>query len=84
MKTNGKPRDRPNFYSIIPNVDGTVDVHLRPEVTVYDVCGVWEYDVRVIIVRGINPCDPVYCGDLESHIRAHFAAWCQIGEVIYL
>lgn len=75
------PRDHPKkFYEIVPTSDGTVDVFLRPEVTVYDTdTGVKEYDVRVRVVRGVVPWD-----GLEDDIRARFDAWCETAEVIDL
>lgn len=75
------PRDHPKkFYEIVHNGDGTVDVFLRPEVTVYDTdTGVKEYDVRVRVVRGVMPWD-----GLEDDIRARFDAWCESAEVIDL
>lgn len=75
------PRDHPKkFYEIVPTGDGTVDVFLRPEVTVYDTdTGVKEYDVRVRVVRGVVPWD-----GLEDDIRARFDAWCNSAEVIDL
>ncbi len=76
------PRDHPGkkFYEIVPTGDGTVDVFLRPEVTVYDTdAGVKEYDVRVRVVRGVVPWD-----GLEDDIRARFDAWCEAAEVIDL
>lgn len=76
------PRDHPGrkFYEIVPGSNGTVDVFLRPEVTVYDTdTGVKEYDVRVRVVRGIVPFP-----GLEDDIRARFDAWCDSAEVIDL
>lgn len=76
------PRDHPGrkFYEIAPTGDGTVDVYLRPEVTVYDTdMGVKEYDVRVRVVRGVVPWD-----GMEDDIRARFDAWCETAEVIDL
>lgn len=68
------------FYTIQDNEDGTVDVYLMPEVSVYPIPdGFKEYDVRVRVVRGVVPTE-----DLESDIRARFAAWCESGEVINL
>lgn len=75
------PRDHPKkFYEIVLGSNGTVDVFLRPEVTVYDTdTGVKEYDVRVRVVRGVVPWD-----GLEDDIRARFDAWCDSAEVIDL
>lgn len=75
------PRDHPKkFYEIVHGSNGTVDVFLRPEVTVYDTdMGVKEYDVRVRVVRGVMPWD-----GLEDDIRARFDSWCESAEVIDL
>ena len=61
-----------SFYRIIKNADKTADVYLMP------------YPAETRIVRGVNPNDPAFCGGLEAHIRAHYAAWLEIGEVINL
>lgn len=79
-----KPRDRPirsrNQYSIVPQVDGTVDVYLCPEVQVYHTdLGIREYDMTVRLVRGVIPWD-----GLEEDIRARYQAWCDSAEVINL
>ena len=74
---NGNPR---RFYAINDNGDGTVDVYLMPDVTVYPTeDGFKEYDVSVRIVRGVVPWD-----GLEQDIRARFMAWCESAEVIDL
>lgn len=81
-KARPLPRDHPRgkFYEIVSGDGGTVDVYLRPEVTVYDTdMGVKEYDVRVRVVRGVVPWD-----GLEDDIRARFYAWCETAEVIDL
>lgn len=79
-----KPRDRPIIsrkpYSIVPQVDGTVDVYLRPEVRVYHTdLGIREFDITVRLIRGIIPWD-----GLEDDIRARYQAWCDSAEVIDL
>lgn len=63
-----------SFYRIIENGDGTADILLKPGFGIDRAC----------IVRGVNPDDPAFCGGLEAHIRAHYAAWLEIGEVINL
>lgn len=78
------PRDHPmvrrNQYSIVPQVDGTVDVYLRPEVQVYHTdLGIREFDMTVRLVRGVIPWD-----GLEEDIRARYQAWCDSAEVINL
>lgn len=77
------PRDEPSgrkYYEIMPNDDGTVDVYLAPDVTVYDTdIGIKEYDVQMLVVKGVIPWD-----GLEEDIRARYDAWCDSAEVIYL
>ena len=71
---------RHQFYSINENDDGTVDVILRP--TVYPLTtpeGQTDYDISIIIVRGIIPWDGI-----EDDIRARYSSWCQTGETVYL
>lgn len=68
------------FYAINEKDDGTVDVYLMPDVTIYPTeDGFREYDISVRIVRGVVPWD-----GLEEDIRARFRAWCESGEVIDL
>jgi len=73
------------FYSIVASGEGIVDVYLNPDLrpmTTED--GFTDYDITVLVVRGINPDDERFGGDLEGHIRAHYSAWCESGEMIYL
>jgi len=68
------------FYAIEEQPDGTVDVYLAPVVCVYDTdLGVREYDIRVRVVRGVEPWP-----ELEDDIRARYNAWCDSGEEIDL
>lgn len=81
-QSNHLPRDEPHgrtFYEIVPNDDGTVDVFLSPDVTVYDADGIKEYDIQMRIVRGIVPYEHI-----EEDIRARYRAWCESAEVINL
>lgn len=74
------PRDGPKrFYNLSENEDGTVDVYLAPDVTVYHTDEGTEYDVKLRVVRGIVPWP-----GLEDDIRARYQAWCESGEVIDL
>lgn len=88
MKTNqanAPPREGRHFYSIVPSGEGTVDVYLNPAIepmTTED--GITDFDIAVCVVRGVNPDDSRFGGDLEGHIRAHYDAWRDSGEVIYL
>lgn len=73
-------REGRRFYSIQTREDGAVDVYLLPRVypmTTED--GITDYDISVIVVRGVHPWDGI-----EEDIRARFQAWCESGEVIYL
>ena len=81
-RQNNLPRDEPHgrtFYEIVPNNDGTVDVYLSPDVTVYHSDDINEYDIQVRVVRGIVPYE-----HLEDDIRARYQAWCESAEVINL
>lgn len=77
------PRDEPHgrkYYEIMPNDDGTVDVYLAPDVTVYDTdIGIKEYDIQMLVVKGVIPWD-----GLEEDIRARYDAWCDSAEAINL
>ena len=42
------------------------------------------WTISVLAVRGIDPNDPRFGGDLEGHIRANYDAWCGLGETILL
>jgi hypothetical protein len=82
---NAPPCEGRHFYSIVPSGEGTVDVYLNPAIepmTTED--GITDYDIAVRMVRGVNPNDPQFGGDLEGHIRAHYDAWRDSGEMIYL
>lgn len=79
---SNQPRDHPGkrFYAIDPQEDGTVDVYLAPEVFTYETgIGVKEYDVKVRVVRGVEPWP-----EIEDDIRARYCAWCESGEEVYL
>ena len=74
------PATEMRFYYIQPNDDGTVDVYLNPDVTEYRTeDGHREYDIAVLVVRGIVPWD-----GLEDDIRSRFDDWCESGDRIYL
>lgn len=82
MNTNGNqpPGNGRQFYYILEQEDGTVDVYLRPDVipaTTED--GATDYDVAVLVVRGVEPFD-----GLEDDIRARYDKWCDSAEVVYL
>lgn len=79
------PMRRRQFYSIEERDDGTVDVFLNP--TAYMATtpeGFRDYDITITVVHNVDPDDSRFGGDLEGHIRAHYDAWCESGEVIYL
>ncbi len=74
-----------DFYRIAERGDGLVDVWLTPGEIVPimdDLTGRVDYGIRVRVVHGIDPEDPQWCGDLEEHIRMHYAAWLKSAEEI--
>lgn len=74
-----------DFYEIAERGDGLVDVVLTPGEVVPmrdDLTGRTDYGVRLMAVRGINPEDPQWQGNLEEHIRRHYAAWLESAEEI--
>ena len=74
------PLGRTEFYALVKQEDGTVDVYLTPDAHIYSTdAGVREYDMTVRIVRGVAPWD-----GLESDIRARYYAWCDSAEVVNL
>ncbi len=73
--TMHQPRDRPRqFYRIVPQADGSADVYLFPEAA--------DGNRALRVVRGVNPQDALFGGDLEGHIRAFFSCWLDSGETI--
>ena len=74
-----------DFYEIAERGDGLVDVVLTPGGVVPmrdDLTGRTDYGIRLMAVRGINPEDPQWDGNLEEHIRRHYAAWLESAEEI--
>ena len=86
-RNDGPPaekRGRP-FYRIIETHDGLCDVWLTPGEAVprYDnLTGRMDFNIRVLAMRGINPDDPQWGGELEEHIRRNYSAWIQSAEEI--
>lgn len=77
-------RGRP-FYRIIPARDGLVDIWLTPGTAVPildDLTGRTDYGFRLLAVRGIDPEDPGWGGDLEEHIRRNYEAWIESAEEV--
>lgn len=73
------------FYRIVQVHDGLVEIWLTPGEAVPmfdDLTGRFDYNIRVLMVRGINPKDPQWGGNLDEHIRRHYDAWVQSAEVI--
>lgn len=71
------------FYRIHRRSDGLADVWLSPGTAM----PVWpdgrmEFVIQVLAVEGIDPEDPQWEGDLEGHIRRHYADWVKSAEVI--
>ena len=78
-----KPLER--FYRIASSCDGLVDVYLTPgePVPMYDdLTGRMDFNIRLLAVGGIDPNDPQWEGDLEEHIRRHYAAWLESAKEI--
>ena len=75
------PRDHPSngkrLYTIVPQVDGTMDVYLLCPLCTTSACR--EQSITVRLIRGVVPWD-----GLEEDIRARYDAWCESGEVILL
>lgn len=79
-KANAPPDKGRRFYAIQPRDDGNVDVYLRPGVVPMTTPeGCTDYDISVIVVRGVEPWD-----GLEDDIRCRYDAWCDSGETIDL
>jgi len=79
----GQARAVCDFYRVTERGDGLVDVWLTPGEIVPimdDLTGRVDYGIRVRVVHGIDPEDPQWCGDLEEHIRRHYAAWLESAE----
>lgn len=73
------------FYRIIETHDGLVDVWLTPGQAVPatdDLTGRTDYNFRILAVRGINPKDEQWSGNLEEHIRRHYEDWIKSAEEI--
>lgn len=74
--TMHQPRDQPmQFYRIVPQADGSADVYLFPDAAT-------DGNRAFYVVRGVNPQDALFGGDLEGHVRAFFSAWVESGEMI--
>ena len=74
-----------HFYRIVPAGGGLVDVYLTPGevVPMFDnLSGRMDYGIKLLAVRGIDPKDPEWAGDLEEHIRRHYAKWLADAEEI--
>ena len=73
------------FYRIVQRGDGLVDVWLTPGQAVpafNDLSGRYDYNIRILMMQGINPEDPIWRGDLEGHIREHYSWWIASAEEV--
>lgn len=73
------------YYRFEPRGDGLVDVYLTPgkAVPMYDdLTGRMDYNIRLLAVRGIDPKDPQWGGNLEAHVRAHYYDWLASAEEV--
>ena len=75
------------FYRIVQRDDGLADVWLTPgeAVPAFDnLTGRYDYNIRILMVPGVNPADPIFRGDLEGHIREHYSWWLASAEEVEL
>lgn len=75
------------FYRIVPAAGGLADIWLSPGEAVPmmdDLTGRMDYNFRVLAVRGIDPEDPQWGGNLEEHIRRNYYAWIGSAEEVEL
>ena len=75
------------FYRIVPTWDGKVDIWLTPGEAVPmtdDLTGRIDYNFRVLAVRGIDPTDPQWEGNLEENIRRNYYKWLESAEEVEL
>ena len=72
------------FYRIAQRGDGLVDVWLTPGEAepFWKMDGRMDFRFRLLAVRGVDPADPQWGGDLEGHIRQYYAAWLESAEMI--
>ena len=72
------------FYKIVPRGDGLADVLLTPgePVPFWRLDGRVDFRIRRMAVRGIDPMDPQWGGNLEAHVREHYAAWLEAAEEV--
>ena len=62
-----------------------MDVWLTPgeAVPAYNnLSGRMDFNIRMQEVRGVDPEDPQWGGDLEGHIRAHYYDWMASAEEV--
>lgn len=71
-------------FWIEPRRDGLVDVVLGHgrAVPFCKLDGRVDFRIRSMIVRGVDPLDPRWGGDLDGHIRLHFPEWMAAAEEI--
>lgn len=68
------------FYAILDNGDGTVDVYMDALVTPRTTeDGITDYDIQVHVVKGVVPWD-----GLEDSIRNNYYAWRDLSQIVEL
>lgn len=73
-----KRRIKTKFYEIVPLEDGTADVYLIPNGTIYETeDGFREYDVTLLVMRGVDPYE-----GMEENIREHYYDWCASAQPV--
>lgn len=72
------------FYRFEPRSDGLVDILLTPgePVPFWKLDGRMDFRIRTLVARGIDPRDPQWGGNLEAHVREHYAAWLEMAEEV--
>ena len=84
MLRNKRKGEQNLFYRIITKGNGLADVYLTPgeAVPYWKLDGRVEFRFRLLAVCGVDPDDPQWGGDLEGHIREHYAQWLESAEEI--
>lgn len=68
------------FYEIVPLDDGSADVYLIPNGTIYETeDGFREYDVTILVMRGVVPHE-----GLEEDIRYRYYDWCAAAQPVWI
>lgn len=83
-KGGAQSDNRPRSVDLLDRADGRVDVFFNAHVYPEGWNGVKDYDVSIMIVRGIDPTDYGGREGLEQHVLTNWDAWKEMAEVIWL